>query len=128
MSFVQVVLLVASVAQGDIVSSDFSLGYGYTGVGNGVYGWTTSETSAANTATTIGDFSFTPAQVGPPLDSDSGVTFVNRVLADGTSTSILRLYHSGVHQVPIAAQYNGTGSGGCQQHAKLPTEGRYYSD
>jgi len=97
-------LFVASVTQGaTIVSSDFSLGYGASTNVSPV--WTTSETSGANTATTIGDFSFQPAPVTARY-SDKGVTFPSRVLTDGTTISMSG-WITPEFTVPIVAKYNG---------------------
>ena len=48
-------VLAGSAQAGLLTSGTFSLGYGFTGSG-----WDTSETSSANTATTLGDFTFFP--------------------------------------------------------------------
>jgi hypothetical protein len=59
-------------------SANFSIGLGYTIS----LTWNDSETSAANTPTTIGNFTFQPS-VTSGKDSNTGPTFTNRVYAAG---------------------------------------------
>lgn len=59
-----------------ITSANFSLGYGF------LFTWNDNETSAFNTPTTQGDFSFVPAVAGT-INSGSGVQFTGRMLSDG---------------------------------------------
>jgi hypothetical protein len=61
-------------------SANFSLGYGAQATSGSP--WNTTETSGANTATTLGSFSFIPTLSGPPFSS-SGPIFPSRVLGDG---------------------------------------------
>jgi hypothetical protein len=104
-----VLMFVAPVACATTVtSSDFSLGYGATAnTFPGTGAWTTTETAASNTATTIGDFSFSPAPVGWAF-SVKGATFAGRVLEDGGNDVSAWVGDPGVFQVPVTAQYNGT--------------------
>jgi hypothetical protein len=104
-SFVALVV-VGSVAQAvTVVSSNFSLGYGWTG---GITGpFTTSETSGANTPTVIGDFTFTPSSlVGG--SSGSGPRFPNRVLIDGVAGLTSASADAFNAAFSVAATYNGT--------------------
>jgi hypothetical protein len=75
-------LMVNVGAAATIVSNNFSLGYGYT-----PSSWNTSETVAANTGVT-GDFtlglSFQPSVA---FTGANGVTFINRVLANGAEAN-----------------------------------------
>jgi hypothetical protein len=64
-----------------LTSGDFSIGLGFTA--NEVT-WNDIETAGANTPTTIGDFTFTPAVVSSN-NSSGGVNFINRVLGGGPS-------------------------------------------
>jgi hypothetical protein len=57
-----------------IISSDFSIGIGYTMF----RGWDTYETSAVNTSSTQGDFTFSPTVTGI-MGSGGGWFFPNRV-------------------------------------------------
>jgi hypothetical protein len=61
-----------------VTSSNFSLGFGYT---EDPFGWTTVETSSANTPTALGDFTFVPT-VTSSNNSSGGCTFPGRVLTD----------------------------------------------
>jgi hypothetical protein len=91
-------LIVATTAQlaaaATISSAPFSLGYGYAsgnnpqqgGPGNGYGLWGTSEAGGANTAMTIGDFSFTTTVLGG-IDSFAGPTFIGRVVGDDAGNS-----------------------------------------
>jgi hypothetical protein len=76
------VALTSTIQAGVISSSEFSLGYGYTGSKT----WNTSETSGANTATTIGDFTFLPTLVSGHMSS-WGPRFPNRVLTTNQNSS-----------------------------------------
>lgn len=100
------VLLATSAVQGTVVvitSDEFSLGYGATETSGNA--WTTSETSGANTATTLGDFSFEPAPYALNY-SQRGPTFPGRVLTDGTETSRCAWVNP-AFTIPVVAKYNG---------------------
>ncbi len=89
-----------------ITSAPFSLGYGaFANVGGH---WNTIETAGANTATTLGDFSFTPAPFGPLL-SAAGVGFAGRVLGAGTAVDAAHI--SAPFFVLLTASYNGAAPG-----------------
>jgi len=69
--------LSASAQAATITSSDFDLAYGFVG---GT--WNDTETAGTNTATSIGDFSFTPTVAGTQF-STTGPSFASRVFASG---------------------------------------------
>jgi len=88
--------VIAAPASAEIItvtvdSASFDLAYGATGAPAAPPTWNTSETSGTNTATTLGSFSFTPAVVGAP-NAPPGVTFANRVLADGPLNTEVQSY------------------------------------
>lgn len=78
------VALASTTQAGVISSSEFSLGYGYTGIGGGT--WNTSETGDENTATTIGGFTFLPTLVASDYVSWDGPLFTDRSLTGGSSS------------------------------------------
>jgi hypothetical protein len=94
----------AGAATGTITSANFSLGYGYV---SGKI-WNTSETAANNTATTIGNFSFSATPTSLYI-SNSGCGFTGRVLGTGTYASGVGYYSSAYNNfsAPITASYNG---------------------
>jgi hypothetical protein len=102
--FASLVLVVVRAANGaSIVSAPFSLGFGYSA--SQVFD--TTETAAANTPTTIGAFSFNAAPVSDRWSSH-GVTFVNRVLADGPPDGDYSAnIDTPAFTLPVTAKYNG---------------------
>jgi hypothetical protein len=87
-----------------IDSAPFSFGLGYTA---NVSNFDDTETSSVNTPTTIGNFSFTPS-VTTDRWSSRGVTFVNRVLADGPADNDYSAnIDTALFQLPVTASYNG---------------------
>jgi len=87
-----------------LTSAPFSLGYGFSRDSGSV--WNTDETAAANTPTTIGDFTFNPAPSGPRW-SGSGPKFVNRVLTSGIDGDISAYIDDSSFQLPVTGSYNG---------------------
>ena len=99
------------------VSADFSFGFGATDPLRDQNAWTTNETSIANTPTTQGDFSFSPALPTSNRFDGSGLLFPFRVItdasADPASTTSGQTgadpsagFPNGL-TVPITASYNG---------------------
>lgn len=87
-----------------ITSSNFSIGLGYTSAQT----WNNSETSAANTPTVQGDFTFTPVVTATNLTTH-GPFFPNRVLTTGNQTSSQSAYTNTTNKLnaTITAQWNG---------------------
>jgi len=87
-----------------VVSSNFSLGFGYTSAAT----WNTSETSSTNTPTTQGDFQFLVSASSPFLTTH-GPTFTNRVLGDGGISGYSTYVDTGTQFLStVTANWNGT--------------------
>jgi hypothetical protein len=94
----------APIVETTISSANFSRGYG-----NVAGFWGTSETSANNTGTTAGNFTFTPTVSGGG-NSSYGPRFSGRVLSNGSSTSPSVADYGGVvgsFLVSVAATWTG---------------------
>ncbi|MFV0338415.1 MAG: PEP-CTERM sorting domain-containing protein [Chthoniobacterales bacterium] len=85
-----------------ITSSNFSFGYGST-IASTTATWTTTETSADNTATTIGDFTFTPTVTGGN-HSSGGPRFNSRILSNSSGSFSA---NSSTFGATIAASWSG---------------------
>lgn len=103
-------------ASTSIISSDFSFGFGATDSARANSAWSTIETSSVNTATTLGDFSFSVALPTSNRFSGSGLQFINRVITDGDPAAATTAGQTGADPsygfpngltVPITASYNG---------------------
>ena len=115
-----VALLLAAVPSqaAQLTSADFSVGFGATDSNRANSAWTNNETSPNNTATTIGDFSFSPALPTSNRFDGNGPTFPNRVLTDSggggtaaqTGADPSMGFSNGL-TVPITASYNGAAPG-----------------
>lgn len=113
------VLMTGQDAQGataTITSSSFSLGYGMTATGGF---WDTTETAGANTATTIGDFTFSPTVTGN-VDTANGPIFPGRVLTHGAPCQTCpdeghRVSDSGSFGLSLLGSWNGPTPGDAAQ-------------
>jgi hypothetical protein len=86
-----------------ITSAPFSIGLGYTSSQT----WNDSETSAYNTPTTQGNFSFVPTVVSR-LNSASGVYFTNRVITSQVGTDFGWSGNGGVANPSTQSAYTNT--------------------
>ncbi|MCC7086667.1 MAG: hypothetical protein IT427_16835 [Pirellulales bacterium] len=93
-----------------ITSADFSFAYGSTVKSATLPTWTLTENPGS--ATTIGDFTFSPDPAGQ-VQSGTGPTFVGAVLSDGGGEDVDRVgslsdpFATGGFLLPISASYNG---------------------
>jgi hypothetical protein len=101
----QLLLVAGSIQAGELISPDFSLGYGCTSIISG-QGWTTEETAGVNSPTTQGLFTFSAVPSGSAYQSD-GISFVNRIAANGYDANRTAYVGGGNLSVPITASYTG---------------------
>lgn len=82
-TMVLALLAMTAAAQAATITSDtFSIAFGKT---DAAAEWTTTENAATNTATAIGDFTFSPSPTSD-IFSGTGPVFVGRTLSDGGAT------------------------------------------
>ena len=86
-----------------ITSADFSIGLSVASFNT----WSTLETAGSNTATTLGDFSFSPSATSVASLSGTGTGFSGRVLSDNGSFSTYAGPAGGKFGTSIVASYNG---------------------
>ncbi len=105
------IALCGTVVAAEVASAPFSFGYGWSPTNpanTDVRSWNTNETSASNTPSTIGDFSFAPAPFGGNF-SATGISFPNRVLTNrGNYSAII----DNQFVVPVTASYTGVAPAG----------------